>query len=113
MTTKSTFNSTEYSKEFVGMFFEQIFGEDINTIAERLDSLKGILEQNIITAEEDYIKLEQARLQKSALKERNILTLNNLDNLKPIEIAECLGLDMVLVNKVLLEAVMAQKSRNL
>jgi hypothetical protein len=103
MKNPSTFNASEYSKEYVGMFFEQIFADDVNTIEERLEAINQILEHDIVHAEKDYLLIEEVRLKKVQLYKKNVLTLLKLNNLFPNEIAERLNLDIAFVNQVVEE----------
>ena len=99
MKNPSTFNASEYSKEYVGMFFEQIYADDVHTIEERLEAISQILEHDIVHAEKDYRHIEESRLKKVQLNKNNVLTLLKLNNLFPEEIAERLNLDIAFVNQ--------------
>jgi hypothetical protein len=104
------FNPDEFSKEYVGMFFEQLFGKDANNITDQLNDIENQLENDIVFAKQEYDKIAQVRLKKEQIeldKERlhmkNILKLNALGNLQPAEIAERMGLDLALVEKIINE----------
>jgi DNA-directed RNA polymerase specialized sigma24 family protein len=106
------FDPNEFSKEYIGMFFEQLFGKDSDNITDRLNDIENQLEHDIVFAKQEYDKIAQARLEKEQTvvnKERlhmkNILVLNAFGNLTASEIAERMGLDLALVKKIIQEEI--------